>query len=105
MVLAYIYATRIIVYLIESTIPFKLEWVGYLLDEIITLAFYSITAYMFSPLPDNEYLRLPTEDEEGELLLKKKSERENFGISTKKKSIKNNLQCTTKNSKKYLNCE
>jgi hypothetical protein len=63
MVLAYIYSTRIIVYLIESTIPFRFEWVATLLDEIITLLFYSVTAYMFSPLPDNQYLQLPTDDE------------------------------------------
>jgi len=40
MVLLYIYTTRIIVYMIESTIPFRREWLGELVDEAFTLVFY-----------------------------------------------------------------
>lgn len=64
MVLVYIYTTRIIVYLIETTISFRYTWTGELLNEVISLAFYTATGYMFSPLPTNEYFLLPTEDEQ-----------------------------------------
>ena len=66
MVLAYIYITRIIVYLIESTIPFRYEWSGPLFNEMIAFFFYFATGLMFAPEDDNEYLEVPptTSDEE-----------------------------------------
>lgn len=63
MVLTYIYATRILVYLIQSTIPFRYTWTAALLDEIITVVFYVSTGYMFSPMPDNKYFLLPQEED------------------------------------------
>merc|ERR1719272_159600 len=66
MVLAYIYTTRIIVYLIESTIPFRYEWSGPLFNEMTAFFFYFATGLMFAPEDDNEYLEVPptTPDEE-----------------------------------------
>jgi len=66
MVLAYIYTTRIIVYLIESTIPFRYEWSGPLFNEMTAFVFYFATGLMFAPEDDNEYLEVPltTSDEE-----------------------------------------
>jgi len=64
MVLAYIYTTRIFVYLIENSLPFRYEWMGALLSEGIALVFYVVTGTMFSPEPDNEYLKVPVEEEE-----------------------------------------
>lgn len=66
MVLAYIYTTRIIVYLVESTIPFQYQWSGPLFNEMTALAFYIATGCMFTPEEDNEYLEVPpsTSDEE-----------------------------------------
>eukprot|EP00039_Didymoeca_costata_P019675 m.338483 g.338483 ORF g.338483 m.338483 type:complete len:505 (-) comp18435_c0_seq1:125-1639(-) len=69
MVLAYIYTTRIIVYLIESTMPFRYQFVGALFNEVTAFLFYVTTAYMFSPEEDNEYLHVPSDvdsDEENQ---------------------------------------
>eukprot|EP00040_Diaphanoeca_grandis_P015387 m.78507 g.78507 ORF g.78507 m.78507 type:complete len:488 (+) comp25120_c0_seq1:80-1543(+) len=66
MVLAYIYTTRIFVYLIENSLPFRYEWLGAGLAEAIALIFYVITGVMFSPEEDNEYLKVPAEDPEEE---------------------------------------
>merc|ERR1711935_1142528 len=59
MVLAYIYITRIIVYLIESTVPFRYEWTGAFFNELTAFVFYVTTGYMFSPEEDNVYLHVP----------------------------------------------
>eukprot|EP00050_Salpingoeca_kvevrii_P014217 m.33831 g.33831 ORF g.33831 m.33831 type:complete len:387 (-) comp5629_c1_seq1:27-1187(-) len=64
MVLAYIYTTRIIVYLIESVLPFELTWLGPFLNELVTFFFFVVTGWLYSPLPDNPYLRVPQEDGE-----------------------------------------
>lgn len=66
MVLAYIYITRIIVYLIESTVPFRYEWTGAFFNELTAFVFYVTTGYMFSPEEDNVYLHVPagSDDEE-----------------------------------------
>lgn len=69
MVLAYIYATRLLVWLIDSSVPFRYEWLGAFVSEMIALAFYAITAVMFSPEPDNEYLQVPTEEAEEEIMM------------------------------------
>jgi uncharacterized membrane protein len=64
MVLAYIYTTRIIVYLVESTIPFRYEYVGPFFDEMVAYVFYVSTGTMFSPEDDNEYLIVPPDSED-----------------------------------------
>ncbi len=43
LVLAYIYLTRILVYLVSNTVSFHYVWVAPLLEELFTLAFYVIT--------------------------------------------------------------
>ena len=40
LVLGYIYLTRILVFLMLNTVPFRYVWLAYFIDEIITLAFY-----------------------------------------------------------------
>jgi hypothetical protein len=66
MVLAYVYTTRIIIYLVESTVPFRWEWMGALFSELTAFAFYITTGYMFSPEEDNVYLHCPTDSEDEE---------------------------------------
>jgi len=65
MVVAYIYFTRIVVFLIEATIPFHMLWMGALFTELATFAFYVITGYKFRPASDNPYLPVNTEDSIG----------------------------------------
>ena len=62
MVVAYIYFTRIIVYLLEATIPFYMLWLGPLFTELATFVFYVITGYKFRPALDNPYLSLSTDE-------------------------------------------
>lgn len=66
MVLGYIYTTRILVYLITNSMPFRYEWLGPFFSEAVTLVFYIVTGAMFSPESDNEYLAVPhgTDDED-----------------------------------------
>eukprot|EP00939_MAST-03C_sp_MAST-3C-sp1_P003758 g3758.t1 len=66
MVVAYIYFTRIIVYLLMNTLPFKYEYLGSTCRELATVVFYSLTGYYFRPITDNPYLRLKTDDHDGE---------------------------------------
>eukprot|EP00041_Stephanoeca_diplocostata_P012160 m.202573 g.202573 ORF g.202573 m.202573 type:complete len:469 (-) comp18837_c0_seq5:64-1470(-) len=62
MVLAYIYVTRILVYLVANSMPFRYEWLGPFFSEAVSLFFYITTGVMFSPESDNEYLKVPEED-------------------------------------------
>lgn len=62
MVLAYIYTTRILVYLISNSMEFQYEWLGPFFSEIVYLIFYITTGIMFSPEPGNEYLQVPEHD-------------------------------------------
>lgn len=64
MVVAYIYFTRIVVYLLAATIPFHLMWLGPVSTELATLLFYVITGYNFRPAVDNPYFPVRTEENE-----------------------------------------
>ena len=62
MVVAYIYFTRIVVYLLKSTAQYTLLWLSDAAAELATLCFYCVTGWMFRPVVDNPYLHL-NEDE------------------------------------------
>lgn len=64
MVVSYIYFTRIIVYLLDATLPFRWVWLGDLFTELATFAFYCTTGYKFRPVPDNPFFQLDDDDEE-----------------------------------------
>ncbi len=66
MVVIYIYFTRIVVFLISSTIAFNNLWLGEFSAEAVTFLFYVITGYKFRPAVDNPYLLVRTEDLEGQ---------------------------------------
>ena len=63
MVVSYIYFTRIIVYLLRSTLPYQWVWVSDAADQIAALLFYTLTATFFRPHADNPYLSLGWEDD------------------------------------------
>jgi len=67
MVVAYIYFTRIVVYLLKSTTHFTLLWLSDAASELATLAFYCVTGWMFRPVSDNPYLHLEPDEEEVEM--------------------------------------
>jgi len=61
MVVSYIYFTRIIVYLVDATLPFRQVWLGDFFTEGATLLFFAVTGYKFRPAPDNPYFMLEEE--------------------------------------------
>ena len=63
--MAYIYFTRIVVFLLAATIPFYLLWLGAMFTELATLLFFVVTGYKFKPAKDNPYLPVGAEDAEG----------------------------------------
>ena len=62
LVVSYIYFTRVIVYLLDATLPFRAVWLGDFFTEIATLIFYITVGYNFRPEFDNPYFQLAEED-------------------------------------------
>lgn len=56
LVIAYIYATRILVYLFATMLPYQLLWVKFFVTETVTLTFYIVVGMMFRPMAENPYL-------------------------------------------------
>jgi hypothetical protein len=67
-VVCFIYFTRIIVYLLESTLPYQFIWLAFAASELATLVFYVARGISFRPMPAgaNPYFQL-TEEEAIEL--------------------------------------
>jgi len=66
MIITYIYFTRIVVFLMEATLPFRLTWLGQLFQELATFIFFVVTGYLFRPVPENPYLKVDTGDDDDE---------------------------------------
>jgi hypothetical protein len=66
MVVSYIYFTRIIVYLLDATLPFRQIWLSAAANEAATLAFYVACGLQFRPHPQgaNPYFALEQEEVE-----------------------------------------
>jgi hypothetical protein len=62
MVVVYIYFTRIVVYLLKSTMQYEYAWVSDAAEELATLAFYVWTGVKFRPQQNNPYLKLHQEE-------------------------------------------
>eukprot|EP00291_Cryptomonas_curvata_P022974 CAMPEP_0172171972 /NCGR_PEP_ID=MMETSP1050-20130122/12188_1 /TAXON_ID=233186 /ORGANISM="Cryptomonas curvata, Strain CCAP979/52" /LENGTH=434 /DNA_ID=CAMNT_0012843461 /DNA_START=54 /DNA_END=1358 /DNA_ORIENTATION=- len=65
MLVAYIYFTRIVVYLLRATTPCAYSWVSKAVSELATLAFFVMSGYKFRPVEGNPYLKVDNEDDEG----------------------------------------
>jgi len=78
-VIAYIYFTRVVVYLVRATLPCRYTWVMWVSAESATLLFFLIVGYKFRPEPNNLYLKLDQGDgpEERERV---QAELENMGV-------------------------
>jgi G protein-coupled receptor 107 len=63
LVVAYIYTTRILVYLFATTLNYKYLWIRYFVIELVTLCFYVVVGLMFRPMVENPYLSLKKDDD------------------------------------------
>ncbi|XP_053624447.1 protein GPR107 [Plodia interpunctella] len=68
MVLCYIYFTRIIVYLLKTTVPFQYSWIDEMFREMATLLFFVMTGYKFRPAAANPYFTPNNDDQETQVL-------------------------------------
>ncbi|KAL8598165.1 hypothetical protein ACOMHN_043236 [Nucella lapillus] len=67
LVVCYIYFTRIIVYLMKITLPFKLVWLTDLFRELAMMVFFMVTGSKFRPATDNPYLQVPLDSDDEEI--------------------------------------
>lgn len=63
LVVCYIYFTRIVVYLLRSTMSYKYVWLSDAAGELATLLFYVVTALKFQPHAENPYFAVPAGEE------------------------------------------
>jgi hypothetical protein len=74
--IAFIYATRILAFLLTLTLPFELIWVSAAFTECVSLAYYFGTGFLFRPMTANPYLAIEAEEEEMEDLRNQEEEDE-----------------------------
>ena len=60
----YIYLTRIVVYILKLTVPFRFEWLEVVFFEMTTFVFFTMTAYKFRPAINNPYLALSQDSDD-----------------------------------------
>lgn len=65
-VVAYIYFTRIVVYLFASTLSYNRTWLRYFVTELGTLLFYFAIGIKFMPRAENEYAEVQHEEDSEE---------------------------------------
>ena len=73
LVVAYIYFTRIVVFLVKATLPYDLLWLQPFCDEGATFLFYFVTGWKFRPADANPYLAVETQERDA-------AELEEFGL-------------------------
>ena len=64
LVVAYIYSTRILVYLFATMLNYKHLWIRYFVVEVVTLSFYVVTGYFFRPTVDGVYQGVKSDDDD-----------------------------------------
>jgi len=62
-VFAYLYFTRIVVVFTKLAVPFTVEWLNYVFEELATVAFFSVIGYKFRPKEDSPYFKVDEEIE------------------------------------------
>ncbi|KAL7543098.1 hypothetical protein ACHAXR_012417 [Thalassiosira sp. AJA248-18] len=65
-VVAYIYFTRIVVYLFATVLGYRVTWLRYFVTELGTLVFYAVVGFLFRPMEDNPYLEASGTDIDAE---------------------------------------
>ncbi|CAN7937048.1 unnamed protein product [Ixodes hexagonus] len=96
MIVCYIYFTRIIVFLLKITVPFRYEWLDELFREGATLIFFVLTGYKFRPTQSNPYFRLSQEEEEMEEVLTQTGLTENISKTLRNREVHDDSNTTTK---------
>uniref|UniRef100_V5H580 Putative g protein-coupled seven transmembrane receptor n=2 Tax=Ixodes ricinus TaxID=34613 RepID=V5H580_IXORI len=96
MIVCYIYFTRIIVFLLKITVPFRYEWLDELFREGATLVFFVLTGYKFRPTQSNPYFRLSQEEEEMEEVLTQTGLTENISKTLRNREVHDDSNTTTK---------
>jgi len=66
MVVAYIYFTRIVVFLLAATMPYDMMWLRFAFTEVAAFAFFTTTGFKFKPDTENPYLPVKREDDEND---------------------------------------
>lgn len=66
MIVCYIYFTRIIIYLLQLTVPFQYEWLDEMFKEMVTYVFFVMTGYKFRPASANPYFQVNLDDDDEE---------------------------------------
>jgi Lung seven transmembrane receptor. len=61
-VVAYIYFTRIVVYLFASTLSYNQTWLKYFVSEVGTLLFYMVIGIKFKPAVESEYMQVGSDE-------------------------------------------
>eukprot|EP00127_Corallochytrium_limacisporum_P003692 Clim_evm24s152 gene=Clim_evmTU24s152 len=68
-ILVYLYFTRIVVRLLESTLPYHYIWLSTFAGELATVAFFLFCGSRFQPQAQNPYLKVPQNEEEEALFM------------------------------------
>lgn len=84
LVVAYIYFTRIAIYLFATVLDYRHTWVRYFITELATLAFYAIMGLQFRPMTENPYLVLDKKDNDTEVVIEREVELGDRGSKAKK---------------------
>jgi len=66
LVVSYIYFTRIIVFLITTTLPYSYAYLSVVMEEGATLVFYTVVGWKFRPKERNPYLMIRSSDSDDE---------------------------------------
>lgn len=66
LVIGYVYFTRILLFLLESLLPYDWTFIGPVFNELAAVVFYSVTGYLFRPQASNPYMELDKHDDSPE---------------------------------------
>ncbi|RLN32500.1 hypothetical protein BBO99_00007965 [Phytophthora kernoviae] len=64
LVVTYIYVTRLVLQLLQASLPYDATWVAPAVGELAALGFFTVTGYRFRPLPVNPYLEVPMHEDD-----------------------------------------
>ncbi|KAL4159202.1 hypothetical protein PRNP1_004968 [Phytophthora ramorum] len=64
LVICYIYVTRLVLQLLQASLPYDATWVAVAVSELAALSFFTVTGYRFRPLPVNPYLEVPMHEDD-----------------------------------------
>jgi hypothetical protein len=66
MTMAYVYLTRLILWILSQGLSFDTTWISPAAEEVATLAYYVATGWYFRPSVENAYLRVSSQDDDGD---------------------------------------